>query len=173
MLIGRVLGRGGFCVVSQVNHVTLKDGNKKESPKSEVAQENRKIVAKNSNGKESCYAIKQLSGDAALKDVDTYVNGIVDLALEAKWLAAIQHPHIISIKGMAAGEPYNRNFFVILDQLHDILTMRLVSWKKHRPNGFQAKFTDRKCKKAAAFWLERITVARSVSSALACLHSHR
>ena len=73
---------------------------------SEVAQENRKKVAKNSNSKESCYAIKRLSDDLVTsRDVDTFVNGIVDLALEAKWLAAIQHPHIISIKGMAVGEP--------------------------------------------------------------------
>jgi hypothetical protein len=100
------------------------------------------------------------------------VNGIVDLALEAKWLAVIQHPHIISIKGMAAREPYNHDFFVILDRLHDILTMRLVAWRKHKPGGFHA-LTDRKGKKAAAFWLERITVARNVSSALAYLHSHK
>ena len=153
--IGRVLGRGGFCVVSQVNCVTKteKDGHDEKQEKT------------------TSYAIKQLSEEAALKDVDTYVNGIVDLAMEAKWLAAIQHPHIVSIRGVSSDDPCSRNYFIVLDRLYDILTVRLQTWKKHRPSGLSKMFHSG-CEKERAFWLERIGVAHDVASALAYLHGN-
>jgi len=157
LTIGRVLGRGGFCVVSEINSMTLKG--------SATSQD---TTAKK---KDTCYAIKQLSEDRALKDANIYVNGIVDLAMEAKWLASIQHPNIIQIRGISNKPPYSRNFFIILDRLYDILTLRLQTWKKHRPDILK-KVMHRNCKQERAIWLERITVAHDVASALAHLHSH-
>lgn len=147
--IGRVLGRGGFCMVNQV---TIKD--------------------EATDKKESSYAMKHVSKDAARNDVDTYVNGIVDLAMEAKFLAVLQHPNIISLRGISAGEPCSQSYFVVLDRLYDILTVRLLTWKKHKPSAMR-KMMGGNCKRAKAMWLERINVAHDVASALKYLHSRQ
>jgi len=74
------------------------------------------------------------------------------------------------MRAMAVGTPYSRSFFVVLDRLYDILTYRLVTWKKRKPGGLKKLF-DPKGKKAKAFWLERITVSHDLASALRYLHS--
>lgn len=174
MTSGRVLGRGGFCVVSVVNSVTLKHGaaaaKTRERNDKDRAQQDRQDMANNCI--QGNYALKQVSEDVALKNVDTYVNGIVDLAVESKFLAALSHPNIISIRGMAACVPYSRSFFVVMDRLHDILTVRLITWKKQKPGALN-RMLDTKSKKAKAFWLERMNVAHDVASALKYIHSRQ
>lgn len=172
------MGRGGFCVVSQINKVTLKDGaattktNKRDEEDIAHLVQDRDFMAKYClrQGKDPRYAIKKLSDDKVLADPHTYVNGIIDLAIEAKFLAVIRHPNIIKMRAMAVGTPYSRDFFVVLDRLYDILTVRLVTWKKRKPGGLK-KLMDPKGKKATAFWLERITVAHDLACALKYLHS--
>jgi hypothetical protein len=164
--------------VSQIDDITLKDGasSKKTAQRDdeEIAHlvQDRDFMAKYCirKGKDPRYAIKKLSDAAVLKDPHTYVNGIIDLAIEAKFLAVIRHPNIIKMRGMANGTPYSRDFFVILDRLYDILSVRLVTWKKRKPGGLK-KLMDPKGKKATAFWLERITVAHDLACALKYLHS--
>jgi serine/threonine protein kinase len=107
-----------------------------------------------------------------LSPVDTYVNGIVDLAMEAKFLAALQHPNIISLRGISDGEPCSQSYFVVLDRLYDILTVRLLTWKKHKPSAMR-KMMGGNCKRAKAMWLERMNVAHDVASALKYLHSRQ
>lgn len=162
LILGRVLGRGGFCVVRQVvsGLIPKNEG----SPKS--GRQRKQEVAID-RGR---YVIKQVSQEATSKNVDTFVNGIVDLALEAKWLAAVQHPNIIAIRGVSSQEPHGRNFFIVLDQLHDILTTRLQTWKKQRPNGLSKMFHSGR-EKERGTWLERMKAAHGIASALAYLHS--
>ena len=120
-------------------------------------------------GKDARYAIKRLSDDL-LKDPHAFVNGIIDLAIEARFLAVIRHPNIIKMRATAVGTPYSRDYFVVLDRLYDILTYRLQTWKKQKPGGLK-KLMDRKNKKLVAFWLERVTVAHDLACALRYLHS--
>lgn len=178
LTIGRVLGRGGFCVVSQINAITLKDGEAStktaQRDEEDIAHlvQDRDFMAKYClrNGKDPRYAIKRLQDETVLKDPHTFVNGVMDLAIEAKFLAVIRHPNIIKMRAMGVGTPYSRDFFVVLDRLYDILSTRLTTWKKRKPGGFK-KLMDPKGKKAAAFWLERITVAHDLACALKYLHS--
>ena len=174
-----MLGRGGFCVVSQIDKIALKDGGaasakQTQNDEDDIAHlvQDRDFMAKFCvrKGKDPRYAIKKLSDDVVLKDPHTYINGIIDLAIEAKYLAVIRHPNIIKMRAMAVGTPYSRNFFVVLDRLYDILSYRLTLWKKRKPSGLK-KLLDTKGKKATAFWLERITVAHDLACALKYLHS--
>lgn len=158
--------------------MTLKDGEASaktvQRDDDEIAHlvQDRDFMAKYClrKGKDPRYAIKQLSDDTVLKDPHTYVNGIMDLAIEARFLAVIRHPNIIKMRAMAVGTSYSRDFFVVLDRLYDILTVRLVTWKKRKPGGLK-KLMDSKGKKALAFWLERVTVAHDIACALKYLHS--
>ena len=91
MTIGRVLGRGGFCVVSEVTKITLKkedapqanDHNKSDDEHyiHNVVQD-RGFMSKHCirKGKDYRYAIKRMQ-EASRKDPQTFVNSVVDLAV--------------------------------------------------------------------------------------------
>jgi hypothetical protein len=175
-----VLGRGGFCVVNEITQIKLK---KTEKDKNGVADtvvgdehqfhnivQDRAFMEKYCirQGKDARYAIKKLQ-DTARKDPSTFVNGIVDLAIEARFLSVIRHPNIIKMRAMEAGTPYATSFFVVLDRLYDILSTRLTKWKKRKPGGF-GKLMDRGGKKELAFYVERVTVAYDLACALKFLH---
>jgi hypothetical protein len=101
--IGKVLGRGGFCKVSEVTKITLKSGISGSSlvdakghdgsgGGSTILQDREFMQSYYlRNGKDYRYAIKMLKEDAT-NDVQTYINGIVDLAVEARFLSVIRHP---------------------------------------------------------------------------------
>jgi hypothetical protein len=172
------LGRGGFCVVSEIKKVTLKEGvaSRKKTKTDDDDEHFANIVQDREfmqnycirNGKDCRYAIKRLSDDL-LKDHEMFVNGIVDLAIEAKFLAVIRHPNIIKMRAVAVGSRFSRNFFVVLDRLFDILSLRISTWKNQKPAGLK-KMLDPKGKKQMAFWLERIAVGRDLACALSHMH---
>ena len=214
LTIGRVLGRGGFCVVSDISKIVLNDqailadhsGGESPSPNLDhseasltssqrfLAQYSAAAAHNNSHtgadedqihnvvqdrhfmekfcirkGKDTRYAIKRLQ-DSSFKDAQVFVNGVVDLAIEARFLSVIRHPNIIKMRAMRCGSPFtDGHFFVVLDRLYDILTSRLVKWNKQQFVGVR-KLMDRGGRKEQAFWVERVTVAYDLACALKYLH---
>jgi hypothetical protein len=182
LTIGRVLGRGGFCVVSEISKITLRKkalpNGSNHSPDHANADEDviHNIVQDRAfmekycirDKKDTRYAIKKLQ-DSAWSDPQTFINGIVDLALEARFLSVIRHPNIIKMRAVAAEPAVTTSYFVVLDRLYDTLTVRLAKWKRRKFSGIK-KLMDRKGKKELAFWLERVTVAYDLTLALKHLH---
>lgn len=119
-------------------------------------------------GKDCRYAIK-LVQQSVKSSADTYVNALVDLALEARFLSVVRHPNIIKMRAMKTGSPFSPTFFVVLDRLYDILSKRLTVWKK-KMGSKMSKLMDRGGKKKLAFWLERLTFAYDLACALKYLH---
>jgi hypothetical protein len=105
-------------------------------------------------------------------DASTFINAIVDLAIEARFLSVIRHGNIIKMRAMSIGTPYDSKFFVVLDRLYDILSTRLVKWKKQKPAGLK-KLLDRGGKKESSFFVERITFGYDLSCALKYLHGSK
>lgn len=179
LTIGKVLGRGGFCVVSEVTKITLKeaagaDGANGRKTDDEhyihnVVQD-RSFMSQHCirQGKDCRYAVKKMQ-EASRKDPQTFINSIVDLAVESRFLSVVRHPNIIKMRGMDSGDPFDPNFYVVLDRLFDIMPMRLKQWKKKKSN-VVGKLFDPKGKKKQAFWVERLTVAYDIACALSYLH---
>jgi serine/threonine protein kinase len=177
-VFGKVLGRGGFCVVTEITNIKLKDDSKKDGNNVKIDDEHRiHDIVQDRNfmaqhcirqGKDCRYAIKQIQ-DSIRSTPDTFVNGLVDLAIEARFLAVVRHPNIIKMRAMSTGSPYDPSFFVVLDRLYDILSKRLLAWKKRMGNKM-SKLMDRGGKKKLAFWLERLTFAYDLGCALKYLH---
>ena len=102
LTIGRVLGRGGFCAVSEVVQIQLQTKASKPIEKQldelkihAVVQNRNFMAAHHRRGKDSRYAIKILQDSVTQgKDANLFVNGVVDLAVEARFLAVIRHPNI-------------------------------------------------------------------------------
>jgi len=175
--VGKVLGRGGFGVVNELLHITT-NGRGSVTPKGNQQYEARRDMvahcansqqsgkSNKSNGGGSSFAIKRLH-EQTRKDPTTFFCGVVDLALEARFLSVLRHPHIISLRGAAATDPYDGNFFLVLDRLHAILTLKLKTWKKQQPS----KLMDRNGRKKKSMYVDRCQVAYDIASALKYMHS--
>ena len=195
MKLGRTLGRGGFCVVSEVVNITLRKDKDNEESNTAVNQhahvhdydgvhdyddmyqhiiQDRQFMEAHclrGSTKDCRYAIKKLH-DSCYNDSSTFINGVVDLAIEARYLSVIRHSNIIKMRAMSSYSPMDSRFFVVLDKLYDILTPRLIKWKKAKPIGLK-KLMDVGGKKALSAWVERCTFGYDLACALKYLHNNQ
>jgi len=163
--VGKVLGRGGFCVVNEISKISLLNSNNGIS-NGEARSHMSNNYRRDGNSR---YAIKKLHSD--LDDEGT-VKGICDLAFEAKFLCNLDHPHIIKLRGFAVNEPLSKNFFVILDRLYNTLETQSQKWgMKIRTTSGVGKVFDVKGKKKKELLIERVNAAYDIASAIGHLHS--
>jgi hypothetical protein len=178
--IGRVLGRGGFCVVSEVSQITplkgdtpLSNGNKSDDEHyiHNIVQD-RAFMAQHCirQGKDCRYAVKRVQ-ESSRNDPQDFINAVVDLAVESRFLAVVRHPNIIKMRAMDFHSPFQPNFFIVLDKLYDIMPVRMKKWKKQEGGGLIKMMKSKKAKQA--FWVERLTVAYDIACALSYLHGLR
>ena len=118
LLVGNKLGQGGYCTVHQVTH---HDGDQM-----------------------STYALKRLK-PLVRKYPSEFRYGLMDLAVEAAFLANLQHPNIIRIHGMSSQafsderdsdnegadgeELFGKELYLVLDLLSESLKDRILRWK--------------------------------------------
>lgn len=75
-------------------------------------------------GKHARYALKQLK---PTNDRDKLEQGLIDIAIEAKFLSYISHPNVIKMRG-TAGEPLSPDFALVLDRLYLTLHEQMGLW---------------------------------------------
>ena len=190
-----MLGRGGFCVVNEISNFHLEpnspldqtldnDGHVIDEEEDEFGElrydggilvQDRKFMARRClrQGKHARYAIKILS-DECMEDPERFVGGVIDLAVESRFLAVIRHPNIIKMRGVSTVNPYDRGFFIVLDRLYATLTMKITEWKREtdKTKGI-GKLLDMKGKKKRKVWVDRLIVVYDLSTALEYLHSQK
>lgn len=187
--VGPLLGRGGFCDVSEIVSISLKSTGEVSEEKKESAthvrneytdRHTREFIASHvlradqkSGREEARYAIKQLSVGTR-NDTKKCVQGTVDIALEARFLAVLEHPNIIKMRGMVGGDIFMANrCFLILDRLYDTLSDRLAKWAT-RSKQISKTFSfmgKKKKEKTKDLLIERITVSYDLAFALTYMHS--
>lgn len=164
--------------MKEVNKITLEVGNSNggNARKSDDEHyihniiQDRAFMAQHCirQGRDCRYAIKTVQ-ESSRKDAQVFVNAVVDLAVEARFLAVVRHPNIIKMRATEARDPFHSNYFIVLDKLYDIMPKRMKKWKARKKNGLK-KIFDMKGKKTQAFWVERLTVAYDIACALSYLH---
>lgn len=170
--IGRVVGTGGFSVVSEVQGIKLDEVN--DTSDEDAALRMRFATTCREDVPNNLYVIKVLRTDLS---EDEYTKGIVDLAIEANFLETLSHPNIITMRAMANSDPYESRFFVILDRLVMTLERKMNFWRKEvgKNVGFWMGPCFGYCcaKKHALYrlWMERIMVCRDIANAISYLHS--
>lgn len=119
------------------------------------------------------YAIKTLS-ESLLNDPERFVAGVIDLAVETKFLAIIRHPNIIKMRAVSSNSPFSLGYFIVLDRLYDTLTDRMRAWKDQKSNlsGF-SRVRDLKGAKKKELWVERLMVGYELTGALKYLHDNK
>jgi hypothetical protein len=154
LTLGKILGEGAFCEVKEIRaiklnnnydardgdgHVTPADRTSKHKSETDEADfpvnlfqsktELRNYMSDNclrvdDKGPHSRYALKQLKPNNSQKHVE---QGLIDLSIEAKFLACLTHPNIIKMRGFT-GEPLSPNFGLVLDRLYMTLEDKMDAW---------------------------------------------
>jgi serine/threonine protein kinase len=187
IVVGKLLGSGGFNNVYELDAIDLIDDPHRSEHARKISsglqQEHRSHVAKHcyrEASESSRYAIKFLSKET-IQDPDRFCTGAADLVVEAKFLASLEHPNIVKLRGMAAAGTSGfatcrpRGYFLLLDRLQCTLEDKLEEWQeseKKAAGSLQRKILDRNGKKQQSFLADRLKVALDVASALTYLHDH-
>lgn len=176
---GPMLGSGGFSHVYEVSRFDISE----TMAASEDIEQGKKYLSSNvlKNG-QSRYAIKALKS-ATLRKAKSdreevqgqFVAGVMDLALEVKFLSVLRHPHIIKMRGLSSSHPCSESFFIILDRLYDTLKERVEKWSKTRRklSGAFALVLDKNSVKRQKFLANRLCAAYEICSAVHYLHMNR
>jgi serine/threonine protein kinase len=122
--IGKLLGSGGFNNVYELTSVALLEKPHTHEFAKKICSENQAALrtAASQRAAESKFAIKLLSQET-MDDPDRFYTGATDLAIEIKFLANLNHPNIIKLRGMSAAGTkgfascQNAGFFLVLDAL--------------------------------------------------------
>ena len=168
--LGDKLGKGGFNTVYELEKINLDE----HSPCNEAQRQQRGIVVRNVSKK---LAVKFLN-ESAMGNSNEFCNGAADLLLEAKYLSALSnhpHPSIINLHGVAAAGAAGfatgqmGGYFLIVDRLYDTFDKRIELWKELRRRKLRHS-SQQNVKLLQAMFLQRITVACDICSAIRHLH---
>lgn len=161
------MGQGGFSLVLKIEKVTLDEVYDTGEAESKLRNDFVESSKKNP------YVLKTLRTDLPQEE---YVKGIVDLAIEAEFLAVLSHPNIITMHAVANSDPHESRYFVILDQLVCTLDRKFNQWRREvsENSGTWCGPFGYCCAKEQFLyltWLERIEAARDIANAISYLHS--
>jgi serine/threonine protein kinase len=190
LTFGRVVGRGGFCVVHELVAMKLKE--KAKSKKSNfrlrgfashgdvegsksLDTTTREYLARRIWSRSGKYVTKRIEPLLWETDRVSYLKGVIDLALEMHFLASLNHVHIIDLKGICDASPFSEiGFFLILDHLKETLSKRLTQWMhvKRTTKGITGLITGTKAK-ARKLLIDQLLVAHDIANGMQYLHSKK
>ena len=154
VVIGERLGEGGFCYVNQCV-----------------------ITAGKEAGQE--FAIKYLKRKTMV-DLHSFKHGAADLAVEAHFLSAMQHPNIVRLHGVTAGSVETNvasgkecGFFIVIDRLIDTLEERIEQYAASKDNhaNIIVRRTHEYKERRRKEFMQKIRVAYMIADAMEYLHS--
>lgn len=165
--VGELLGKGAFSEVYQVTALKNLDADssgccEREDEDGTVRRDGHLACEANDIDVDQ-FIVKHLRPELLLTQRSKFNNAAADLILEAKFLAALEHPNIIKIHGWAADgaasyvDGSHDGFFVILEHLDQILSRRISQWRRDPSS--------------APPMGQRLGYATQVASALKYLHS--
>lgn len=181
IILGEIVGKGGFSFVHEIKHVKLQEvydtGDQEAKVRAEFAatindEINNEGMSNTTNNAKK-FVLKTLRPDLP---EDEHNKGIIDLAVEAQFLSALSHPHILSLRGHAISDPLESRYFVILDRLVSTLDHKLKVWRKDvgiNMGHWMGPCWGYCCSRSHVLhriWMERFSVARDIASALDYLH---
>ena len=128
------------------------------------------------------YAVKRLRHEL-VKDDDRFERAAIDLILEGQLLCAMNHPHIVGIRGWnGAGADAFRSlmysdYFLVLDRLSEGLDERIEEWRgnlrKYRSRLAIPWLKQKSVSKMHNLLRARIQVAHDLASAIEYMHGRR
>lgn len=205
--LGRVMGRGTFCVVRECNLNTNSTGslgssssrgsffgrfmssgglgNSSHHQKIRSSSGHRSISSERSissapnrfrqkGNNRSRYVIKQLSSELKDSNKITFLKGIVDLAMETRILASLDHENIIKLEAVSSCDAFSEGYFIVLEKVNETLAKKVKGWMDldRQCTGITGVFTGSKSK-VQRLKSERIAAAYDLSVGMKYLHERR
>jgi serine/threonine protein kinase len=192
--LGKMLGKGGFCGVFETklpSRLLLQSAIAAEEKEEDVDSGHASSATNSSYNQDYC--VKFLKGNV-LPERRKFARGIADLAIEAHFLASLNHPHILKLRGVSKSfilfEPSSPAFltdvshepglkggcFLLLDKLTMTLDQKInVVWMETQLKWnslFNRTVHDIRGTKRKLFKVERIIVALQLAQAMQYLHQH-
>lgn len=170
--MGNLVGQGGFSLVYAISKIVLDPVNDTSETQATYRQDmSRRCIIEETDS--SRYVVKMLRNDLP---EDEYTKGVLDLAVEARFLKRLSHPHIVQMIATANSDPLESRFFVVLEMLGLTLEDKIGNWRKdlHKVMTIWCGPFGYCCANNAILnksWMERIVVSRSIASAIEYLHS--
>ena len=135
------------------------------------------------NTGEARYALKILSPEV-VKDVQTFLQGVQDMAIEARIMSDISHPNICRLRALATHSPFDADkaadYFLVMDRLYDTLEARIERTWKPKLKKLEGKAGLFACFASAPspeteqeFYEERMVVAFDLTAAVSYLHKRK
>ena len=124
---------------------------------------------------EARYAVKSLNMDDDKLDDMKIAQGRIDLAIEIKYLQALNHPNIVRMRAISKN-PLDSTAFFLMDRLYGTLVDKFQQWKqeeKRARGGWLRVFRRNDREFLADLWSERLVVVYDIRSALDYMHSHK
>jgi len=185
LVLGKLLGSGGFSDAYELKSIfppSITHRNDiQQHPLSSSSNNRRKLIEnskKRQRGGKAKFVVKHLK-DKFLTDPNKFCYAGTDLVIEAHVLASLSHPHILSIRGWAAGgansyiSGANDGFFIILDHLEETLDQRISKWGKQLKRYKEPFLQKINSNLTELLFAGRFQVVRDIASALQYLHSNR
>mmetsp|Transcript_1989 Transcript_1989/g.5517 ORF Transcript_1989/g.5517 Transcript_1989/m.5517 type:complete len:557 (+) Transcript_1989:162-1832(+) len=133
IVTGQRLGKGGFSYVLEIVDFCLKD---EYSALLQPAQrELRELYREQTRRSPGRFAVKHLQ-ERLLQDARSFQCAASDLAVEAAYMSALDHPNILSVRGLpihgldSLQEGRHDSYFIVLDRLQDTLDKRISTWRR-------------------------------------------
>lgn len=118
------------------------------------------------------YAVKYLM-KADLTELEL-AQGRIDLAIEVKYLQAMNHPNIVRLRGIYdTNDPLHLNYFFLMDRLYGTLEERLEEWEQEVKKYKGGLFKKGEKKMLKELLVDRLVVGLDVSNAVRYMHSHQ
>jgi serine/threonine protein kinase len=131
--IGPIIGTGGF---SDVHAITVFFLDSKISERCTPEQQVLRLEFSESvRNKSMQLVVKQLKRRLATSSLKNFIHAACDLVLEATYMSALHHPHILPVRGLPIDgiNAYDTGdydgYFIIMDQLNGTLGDRIHDWK--------------------------------------------
>jgi len=161
--VGKTIGCGSFCNVREVKNIELMCASL------DLDQRKRLIIANKCKFGTS-YVVKKINNH----DKEKISKCIQGLAMEAKLLSTLDHPHIMKLTGISVND-FNENSFLIMERLGSFLEDKFDTWSITESNlsKMRKRFFDPTGKKKKNLILQKLLVAYNVSSSMAYLHNFR
>lgn len=197
--LGKLLGAGSFCVVRAVKAISrcdqgfdalkscssIESANTLETAGSSVMGsicEDPSLQTIQEACQANSLAVKYLKSGKKLS-FDQKRRGRLDLATEIEILSSLQHPHVVTIRGVnASSNPCAKDNFFVMDRLYGTLEEKIHKEWRNRSvlalssaiiPGLPAFSMDPCMDGNLELLLERLLVAYQLSSAFTYLHRQR
>jgi serine/threonine protein kinase len=140
--LGKLVGEGYFSKVYEITSFSVRSSNSDSLSEEETQQRlscQERVLRSDGTPR---YVLKHLHprllSSSSKNNLEGFRNAAIDLAVEAKFLLELNHPHILQLRGMALGGTsafrggrYD-SFFLILDRFSETLRARIQRWKRHQ-----------------------------------------